>query len=33
MLNDIGMGTFAGANVGESSTTPGLTTNDYVIKH
>jgi hypothetical protein len=32
MLNDIGMGTFPDANVSESSTTPGLTTNDYVIK-
>ncbi|XP_062145287.1 uncharacterized protein LOC133852537 [Alnus glutinosa] len=29
MLNDIGMGTFPGANAGESSTTPGPTTNDY----
>jgi len=28
-LNDIGMGTFPTTNAGESSTTPGLTTNDY----
>jgi hypothetical protein len=29
MLNDIDMETFPGANAGESSTTPGPTTNDY----
>jgi hypothetical protein len=33
MLNDIGMGTFSDSNTGESSTTPGPTTNDYELRN